>query len=213
MGVSEFLAGQLRNPSGSFGRVVMSRVFNRSSAAINELTFDCLALEPDDRVVEVGCGPGDLVGRIAPVVRDGSVAGVDFSADMIRVCAKRFASLTASGRVEFKCAGAERLPYSDGGFTKACTVNTVYFWPDLAGPFGELSRVLSPGGIVVVSFGTPEALRKLPTTRHGFTLHEPDHVESELERAGFGGIELVHGSGRRGAFICAVGTKPDMEAP
>lgn len=75
MGLSEFVAGQLRNPSGFFGRFVMSRFFNRSSAAINQLTLASLALEPTDRVIEVGFGAGDLISRMAPVVSKGSIAG------------------------------------------------------------------------------------------------------------------------------------------
>lgn len=205
MGVSEFVASQLRNPSGAFGRIVMPRFFNRSSAAINQLTLASLALEPTDRVIEVGFGSGDLIGRIAPLVSKGSVAGVDFSADMVAVTAKRFALETK--RIELRCASAENLPYGDESFTKACTVNTIYFWADPAAPLSELSRVLRVGGRIVVSFSPPSALQGLPFTKHGFNLHEPGRVRCLLEDAGFGGIEIVRGAGPRGEFICAIGTK------
>ena len=76
-------------------------------------------------MLEVGFGGGDLIAHIEPFVPEGSVAGVDFSPDMVAACAKRFAALVQSGRVEFLCARAEELPYADGHFTKACTVNTV----------------------------------------------------------------------------------------
>ena len=132
MGVPEFFADQLRNPTGFFGRVVMSRFFDRSSAAINQLTMASLALEPADRVLEVGFGAGDLITHMAPVVREGFVAGADFSPDMVSVATKRLAPLVSAGRVELRCASAERLPYADGSFAKACTVNTIYFWPQPA---------------------------------------------------------------------------------
>ena len=147
MGAWEFVAGQLRNPSGAFGRHVVPRFFNRSSAAINQTTLASLALEAEDRVLEVGFGGGALIAHIATVVPAGCVAGVDFSPDMVAACAQRFAAPFRAGRVELRCACAEELPYADGRFTKACTVDTVYFWPDPAVPLGELSRVLStPGG-------------------------------------------------------------------
>ena len=110
MGVPEFFADQLRNPSGVFGRVVMSRFFDRSSRAINQLTMRSLALAPTDRVLEVGFGAGDLIAHMAPVVREGSVAGVDVSPDMVAVGARRLAALVESGRVELRCASVGSPP-------------------------------------------------------------------------------------------------------
>ena len=209
MGVPEFFASQLRNPSGFFGRAVMSRFFNRSSSAINQLTMRSLALEPADWVIEVGFGSGDLISHMAPVVREGFIAGVDFSPDMVAVGAKRLAPLVQAKRVELRCASAEALPYGDDHFTKACTVNTVYFWPDPAVSLKELSRVLRPGGRLVVGFSPAAVMRKMPQrlTEHGFTLYEPDDLRRLLEAAGFGGIEMVPGRGPRGDFLCAVATK------
>ena len=160
-------------------------------------------------MLEVGFGSGDLIDRIAPIVSKGSVTGVDFSKDMVAVCAKRFASLVRSGRLDLACAGAEDLPYEADRFTKACTVNTIYFWPDASIPLKELARVLQVGGRLVVSFSPPAAIEKLPGTKHGFTLREPVEVRRLLEEAGFGGIEMVPGSGPRGEFICAIATKDE----
>ena len=209
MGVPEFFANQLRNPSGFFGRLVMSRFFNRSSAAINQLTMRSLALEPTDRVLEVGFGSGDLISHLAPIVREGFIAGVDFSPDMVAVSGKRLAPLVQAKRVELRCASAEALPYGDDEFTRACTVNTIYFWPDPAVPLRELSRVLRAGGRLVIGFSPAAAMRKMPKrlTEHGFTLYEPDDLRCLLEDAGFGGVEMVPGHGPRGDFLCAIGKK------
>jgi arsenite methyltransferase len=209
VGAWEFVAGQLRSPSGTFGRYVMPRFFNRSSAAINQTTLAALALEPEDRVLEVGFGGGELIASIEPFIPEGSVAGVDFSPDMVGAAAKRFASLVQAGRVEVRCARAEELPYADGRFTKACTVNTVYFWPDPAVPLRELSRVLEAGGRLVVSFSIPAAIQGLPFTKHGFTLYEPDQVRGLLEDAGFGAVRMVPGTGRRGDYMCAIAIKQE----
>lgn len=207
MGAWEFVAGQLRNPSGAFGRYVMPRFFNRSSAAINQTSLAALALDSEDRVLEVGFGGGELMANIRPFVPQGSVAGVDFSPDMVAANEKRFASLIQARRFELRCARAEELPYADGDFTKACTVNTVHFWPDPAVPLGELWRVLGDGGRLVVSFSIPAAIQGLPFTKHGFTLYEPEQMHGMLEDAGFGDIRMVPGSGRRGDYMCAIAAK------
>jgi ubiquinone/menaquinone biosynthesis C-methylase UbiE len=205
--VSEFLAGQLRKPSGFFGRLVTSRLLNRANVAINQATLASLALQPDDRVLEVGFGAGDLISRLAPIVVEGSIAGVDFSPDMVELCTRRFASLVRAGRVDLRCASAESLPYDADRFTKACTVNTVYFWADPAVPLNELWRVLRVGGRLVLAFSPRATMQKLPVTKHGFRLYDPDEIGRLLEEAGFGGVEMTPGSGPRGEFVCATGTK------
>lgn len=88
MGMAGFIASQLRKPSGLFGRVVISNRLKRLNAAINQATLTALALEPYDRVLEVGFGPGELMSRMAPLVPAGSISGVDFSRDMVALCEK-----------------------------------------------------------------------------------------------------------------------------
>jgi SAM-dependent methyltransferase len=199
-----FVARQLRQPSGLFGRMVTSRFLNRGNGAINELTMSSLDPQPDDRVLEVGFGGGDLIARVLPVVPVGHVVGADFSQAMVDVCAKRFGAAVESGQLELHLASVEDLPLDAGSLTKACTVNTIYFWPDPAAALLELSRVLRPGGRLVVSFSPRAEMQRLPVTKHGFTLYESDEVRDLLAGAGFVAIEMVNGAGRNKRCVCAV---------
>jgi ubiquinone/menaquinone biosynthesis C-methylase UbiE len=203
----KFIASQLRKPSGLIGRFVTSSLLNRGNVPMNQLTLTLLDLAPDDDVIEVGFGGGDLISRMSAVVVQGRIAGADFSPEMVEVCEKRFAPLLRAGRLELRCASAESLPYSSGLFTKACTVNTIYFWPDPIGPLTELQRVLRVGGRLVLCFNPRETLQKVPFTKYGFSYYEPGQVRELLKKAGFGSIEMVSGSSRLGEFVCAVATK------
>jgi len=205
--VTTFIAGQLRKPSGLFGRVVVARILNRSNATMNALAMQRLQLVPDDRVLEVGFGGGDLIARLAAVVSRGRIVGVDFSPEMTAICARRFAGVMREGRLELCCASVEALPCPSDEFTKACTVNTIYFWPDSLAALREIRRTLRAGGRLVVAFNPPATAAKLPYTRHGFRLYEPAEVSALLQDAGFRDVDLAAGKNRLGEFFCASAVK------
>jgi ubiquinone/menaquinone biosynthesis C-methylase UbiE len=207
MSVATYIAAQLRRPSGLFGRHVVARILNRTSASMNALTAEHLALVDDDHVLEVGFGGGDLIARMLPVVTRGRIVGIDFSPAMTARCERRFSTMIRAGRVALHCANVDALPRRSEEFTKACTVNTIYFWPDPVAALAEIHRTLRPGGRLVVAFNPPATASKLPYTKHGFTLHEPDQVCALLREAGFRGDALVAGQNGLGEFFCATAVK------
>lgn len=206
MSLPRFIAGQLRKPSGFIGRALTGRVLNWANTPLNERTLQLLDVQPDDDVLEVGFGGGDLMSRMAAVVTHGRIAGVDFSQEMVEVCRKRFAPLVDAGRIELRCASAESLPYDAERFTKACSVNTIYFWPDPVVALAELRRTLRAGGRLVVSFTPRATAQRMRYTQYDFTLYEADEVQGLLEQAGFREVRLVRGTHRIGEFVCAVCT-------
>ncbi len=201
------IANQLRKPSGFIGRLVVARLLNRGNAPLNLLTLKCLDLQSDDRVLEVGFGGGYLLGRIAETVATGFIAGVDFSPEMVQLCAGRFAVLIAQKRMELYCANAENLPLGADQFSRACTVNTIYFWPEPVAPLKEIHRVLRAGGRLVLCFNPPQTLRKVPYTKYGFKFYEASEVAEFLAAAGFREIRMVGGTSSLGEFQCAIATK------
>lgn len=212
MALFEYVARQLRQPSGRVGRLVVARLLNRANVADNTLTLELLDPEPGEHVIEVGFGGGDLLKRLLAVVGDGHIAGVDFSPQMVRLCARRFDEPIRAGRMELRCAAVEDLPYDPESFSKACTVNTIYFWPDPLRPLCELHRVLRPGGRLVVTFGARSTLEKMPATRQGFRLYDPEQVRSLLEEARFTDVRLVPNRTPDETFFCAVGTRRARQA-
>lgn len=205
--LARWMARQLKQPSGLIGRLVLPRLFNRRNAALNDLTLECLELRLDDRVLEVGCGGGYLLGRIAAVVTAGWIAGVDLSPEMVAHSRRRHRRLMEQGRLEIRRATAEALPYPDGTFSRACTVNTIFYLPDAPGAVTELGRVLVEGGLTVICFTRQEDLEDRPFARQGLSLFRPEEVLEMMAEARFGNLRTVERSDRWRTFFCAVGQK------
>jgi arsenite methyltransferase len=198
-----FIARQLSHPTGLLGRV-MGWLMNRHNARLNAFVVEQLALGASDRVLEVGFGGGINL----PALLGGAayVAGVDRSRTLVAAARARFAAQVAAGRAEFREGDVDALPFAAGAFDKACTVNTVYFWPSLETSFAELARVLRPGGRVVVGFLPKTHMDRMRMPVDIFTSRSPEEVVAALERAGFGEVRVTRPSPRT-AWAAAVATR------
>jgi arsenite methyltransferase len=113
-----------------------------------ELVRASLGARAGERILDVGCGPGFYITELLEVVgRDGLVVGVDGSADMLAVAAKR---ADGHGNVEFHEADATALPVPDGSFDRALSVQVLEYVRDVPAALAEMWRALRPGGRVLV---------------------------------------------------------------
>ena len=175
---------QFGAPRGPRGWVA-AQLVARLTGDANRWLVDCLQVGPGDRVLDVGCGPG-LAVTVAARVTDGPVVGVDASATMVRLARRRNRTAVREGRVEIRQADAGRLPYPDGHFTRAGSLNSLQFWPAPDQGLGEMHRVLEPGGRVAMVL----MARSDDPTGSGV----PPWVEDTADRicaAGFAGLEIA----------------------
>ena len=176
---------------------------------MNRLTLEQLRVGPNDSVLEVGFGGGGLLAELLKAT-EGPVIGVDVSEAMVDRARRRF---RRTGRLELHRASVEKLPLPDRAVDKACSVNSLYFWPEPAAAMGELARVLRPGGHLAVAFEPPEELRKWPGHRHGFRLFEEAEVVGLMKGAGFTSIRRSEGRGRKpDRFLCLTGERGAPQA-
>jgi ubiquinone/menaquinone biosynthesis C-methylase UbiE len=156
---------------------------NRHNAKINAFDVQRLELKDSDRVLEVGFGGGVALRSL--VANAAFVGGVDPSREMVKWAKAKHSSAVTTGRADFRQGTVEAIPFENGSFDKACTVNSVYFWPSLEKGFTEIHRVLAPGGRLVVGILPKQWMDEMGFPTDIFTSRTPDEVISALTAAGF----------------------------
>src|SRR5262245_15551312 len=117
--------------------------------AIRAAYLDLLEVQPDKRVLEVGCGNGWILREIARrVSSSGRAVGLDGSAALLAIARQQAESEGVD--VELQEGDARELPFSDGEFDVALAPLVLLHVPDADRVVPELVRVVRPGGRVGV---------------------------------------------------------------
>jgi ubiquinone/menaquinone biosynthesis C-methylase UbiE len=194
----EWIARQSSHPRGLVGRV-LARIMAFETALANEHALELLHIQPTDRVLEIGCGHGRTLARAAAVARQGIVAGIDVSADMVRMATQWNRFLIQEGRVEAQHADSMQIPYGDGSFERVYAVHTLYFWDEPRAHLREIYRVMKAEARLVLGFRSREdhrAVTNFPSPIYQF--YTGDEVAGFLNDAGFAHIQLLtQGCGSR----------------
>jgi arsenite methyltransferase len=106
-----------------------------------------LSLQPGERVLDIGSGPGFLVCEMAPAVgASGSVTGIDPSEHMLALSGAR----QAPGHVTFAPGNATDLRFADGAFDVVTSTQVYEYVADMPRALAEAHRVLRRGGRLLV---------------------------------------------------------------
>jgi len=121
---------------------------------------DLASLKPGDRALDVATGTGDLALELARrVAPGGEVVGVDFAERMLQLARAKAGQLP----LRFEQANALSMPFADNEFAAATVGFGARNFADLERGVGEMARVVSPGGRVVVLEITTPSRRPLST--------------------------------------------------
>lgn len=145
-------ARHARRPAGVLARRLYRN--RRSHHASLREALDVLALRPEDRLVEIGCGGGLFLELALP--RCHSAKAIDHSPDMIRLAAARNATAIDKGRLELVEDDARRMPFADGEFSAAAMTDVFLVLENPNAVLAELHRVLTEHGRLVIHTRAPE---------------------------------------------------------
>jgi SAM-dependent methyltransferase len=122
-----------------------------SNVRRNRWVVSLLDVQPSDRILEVGFGPGIAIAALSALTPNGVVFGVDHSDVMVRAATRRNATAVRAGRVDLKCAASDALPDFGAPLDKIVSVNSMGFWPEPVARLEELRTLLRAGGTIAVA--------------------------------------------------------------
>jgi SAM-dependent methyltransferase len=180
-GARQAIVQQFGHPRGLLGAIagLIMRI-RPSNRTRNMRTVDLLDVRPEDRVLELGFGPGLAVQRVAELASRGKVVGIDHSEQMLRQAKRRNARAIQEGRVELLLGSAERLPDLPIRFDKVFAVNVYAFWSKPVTVLEHLRGIMEPGGKIALTFQPRRRGATGEDTRRG-----AERMAASLRDAGF----------------------------
>ena len=194
-----------RKPGGLSGRIMLWAM-NWGHASLAKWGRSHVSPEPDARVLDIGCGGGANLAQFLKLCPQGSVCGIDFSAESVATSLRKNAGAVAAGRCEVRQGDVSRLPYADASFDLVTAFETVYFWPDLPRCLREVRRVLKPGGTFLIcneSNGDTDKDEKWTEIIGGMTIYKDIELKAYLEQAGFHDVQ-IH---KKKSWLCITARK------
>ena len=208
-----YLVRQVRKPSRWLGRF-MAKTMNRSHDHLTDWGLGHVEIGKQSIILDVGCGGGRTVGKLANAADAGTVYGVDYAQGSLAESRNYNRGLIADGRVHIEHATVSKLPFSDGMFDLVTAIETQYYWPNLPQDMREIRRVLKPGGKLLVIAENYKGSRldwlEGPMMRIllGSSRLGPADQRALFEAAGYTDVQVIEQQSK--GWICIIGTKPSM---
>ena len=150
----------------------------------NDLTINNIELNPNDIVIDIGCGIGTAVKIASNICNKGKIYGIDPMETLIKIAKK---NIDQPSNIEFIIGSVENIPFKDKSATKVIAINSIHHWNDYNKGLLEVNRVLKPEG----SFFISSDIVNNNDCGHGSgPLQTNEDILRELKNAGFIDITL-----------------------
>jgi SAM-dependent methyltransferase len=180
------VVGQFMRPHGVGGTLAGWVMAHRSSNVRRNLWIvSLLEVQPIDRVLEIGFGPGIAIAELSRLAFRGTVLGLDHSEVMVRQAKRRNAAAVRAGQVDLRLGSAEALPDFGEPVDKILAVNSMGFWAEPVVRLEQLRSRLRPGGAIAIA-SQPRGPRAARATTEQTALE----IETALAEAGFSGSRV-----------------------
>ncbi|MBW2688926.1 MAG: class I SAM-dependent methyltransferase [candidate division Zixibacteria bacterium] len=201
--IQRFLRAQFGRPTGFWGNTA-GKIMARTPSNQERIrwTISLLDIGPDDRLLEIGFGPGFGIELVSKIASEGFVVGIDHSEVMVRQASKRNAKAIRDGKVVLKLGSVSNLLKFNEPFDKIFTINSIHFWTEPIDCLKELRKLLRPGGVIGVTLQPRSRSATDETTKE-----IGEEVAMNLERAGFSKVRLEIRQAKPVSVACALGIR------
>jgi ubiquinone/menaquinone biosynthesis C-methylase UbiE len=213
MSAADKVLAQCRKPSGLFGRFILWDM-NRHHSKLTDWGLSHVSINNTSAILDVGCGGGRTINKLASMAIAGIVHGIDYSEASVQASRKTNRRLIDGGRIEIQQASVSKLPFEDNTLDLVTAIETHLFWPDLPSDMREIFRVLKPGGALLIVAEIykggkhVEGVRKQIFEKHlaaNMNLLTPDEHRALFASSGFGNVRIFEELDK--GWICAIGKK------
>lgn len=202
-----------RMPVGSDGVKILERM-NRSHAEMAAWGLSHIEIDKDADCLDIGCGGGANLRRLAELCPDGSVSGMDYSQTSVEESKKNAADLIEQGRCRVVLGDVSNIPFADDSFDVVTAFETVYFWPDIEESFRQVLRVLRTGGTFLICNemdGLDPQQYSYEEKVAGLKLYKADELTELIKKAGF--IDARSDGNAEEHWTCVLAKKDNSRRP
>lgn len=205
------MENQCSKPTGWLGRFSLWRM-NMSHSKLTDWGLAHVSIEKRYTILDVGCGGGRTVSKLARIATKGQVYGVDYSHESVAATTRMNADWIKLGRVEARHGSVSQLPFPNDMFDLITAVETHFWWPNLPSDMREVFRVLKLGGTLILiaevykgANTTVSRLAEKYASQTGMKLLTADEHRELFISAGYTEIQVIED--RNKGWICGIGRK------
>jgi SAM-dependent methyltransferase len=200
MAISKIIGLQFRKPVGVLGKIIANLMIVGNHNFYKTM-IDYLTIRSDDKILEIGYGPGIGVDMISKRFETCDIYGIDFSDLMYRRASKRNKQVIQNNRVHLLLGDFLDTEINMGLFDKIFCINVVYFWDDLHKPFSRVISLLRDDGIFCLYMEKNDDLNKVKLTKNDiFNKYSIEQISKALKAVGFKEVDFFF---KKGYFIKA----------
>lgn len=185
---------------------------NARHSGVTDWGLEHVSIREQDTILDVGCGGGRTLSKLAALAAQGKVYGLDYSEESVAASKKTNAHWIVNGRVEVRLGSVSELPFPDGMFDLVTAVETHFWWADLPDDVREILRVLKPGGkLIIIAEVYKGANTKMAelceryAPRTGMTLLDINEHRELFTNAGYSDVQVSVDQDK--GWLCGIGTK------
>jgi cyclopropane fatty-acyl-phospholipid synthase-like methyltransferase len=186
--LKKFIASQFKKPTGLFGIFTSNMMVKNNQKNYVKIIKD-LDLQRNDKLLEIGYGPGIGIQMIAERCHDCTIHGIDFSKLMYKRASKYNKPFIDNGRVQLQYGDFLKSSILNNNYDKVFCLNVVYFWDELNNPFEKVLSLLKKGGAFHIYMADKNTLIEKKAPDSVFNKYSIEQVKEALKAAGFENVE------------------------